>query len=60
MLAKDNYGRHECLDRSMLALEFVDSHLLEHEGLMTDERALAERAHDALFRLYQLIGERHL
>ena len=56
----DKFGRHECLDRAMLAGHFVDENLLGHKALKPDEQKLAEKAHDALFELYQLIGKRHL
>ena len=56
----DKFGRHECLDRAMLAERFVAENVVEHKALKPDEQKLAERAHQALFDLYQLIGKRHL
>lgn len=60
MPATDKFGRHECLDRTALAVDFVAGHLIEHKGLKSDERKLAEQAHEILFELYQLIGKREL
>lgn len=56
----DPFGRHEILDRAALLMALVDEYLMEHEDIREDERALAAAAHDSLFRLYQLVGERHL
>ena len=55
-----DYGRHELLDRSEMILTLVGDYLLEHQDIRADEKALAKRAHDALFRFYQVVGGRHL
>ena len=60
MPQKDEFGRHELLDRSAIIMEMVANHLLEHKGLKKDEKKLAKAAHQTLFELYQLLGERTL
>lgn len=55
-----DYGRHEILDRSEMIMSLVGDYLMEHKDIRGDEKALARRAHDALFRLYQAVGGRHL
>ncbi len=55
-----DYGRHEILDRSEMIMGLVGDYLMEHQDIRDDEKALARRAHDALFRLYQAVGGRHL
>ena len=62
MPEKDNYGRHEAMDRASLALGFVGDYLLEHEQIKETPswHNLAEIAHTALFELYQSIGAVHL
>lgn len=56
----DIFGRHEILDRAALLMKLVDEYLMEHQDIRDDEKALATAALDSLFRLYQLVGERHL
>lgn len=56
MAQKDKFGRHECLDRAALLMDAVDDWLLQHKGLKKSEHKLAEKAHKALFDLYQEIG----
>jgi hypothetical protein len=54
----DAFARHEALHMSLFLCEAVGAQLLEHPAVAS--RAawadLAERAHDALWRLYQAIG----
>lgn len=52
------YLLHEALDRAHLATEFVDDHLLDHPAVQEFDEAkgLAIEAHDALARLYQVLG----
>ena len=54
----DAFGRHEVLHMSCFLMEAVDEQLLQHAQIENNPRwkALAEQAHDALFRLYQAIG----
>jgi hypothetical protein len=56
------FGCHEALHTSALLMELVGSRLMEHGAIIQDERryALADRAHRALFELYQAIGAIHL
>lgn len=56
----DEFGRHELLDRASIIMNLVGELILEHDGLKEDERDLAGAAHEQLFRLYQLLGERNL
>lgn len=62
MAQSDAFGRHEVLHMSSFLLSAVDEQLLEHEQIQTNPqwKALAEKAHDALFALYQSIGSAHL
>lgn len=56
--APGTFGCHEALHMANVALEIVDRHLLEHPAIALKPEwfALAERAHKALFDLYQAIG----
>jgi len=58
----DEYGRHEALHMSLFLCEAVDSQLLQHGQIKntTEWLTLAAKAHQALFDLYQAIGEEHL
>ncbi len=60
MSADDAFGRHELLDRTGLLVDLIDDWLLEHEGIQGDERVMASEAQHQLYRLYQLIGSRHI
>ncbi|MFG0244130.1 MAG: hypothetical protein ACF8R9_15200 [Phycisphaerales bacterium JB054] len=55
---RDPLGFHELLDRSFLAMEFFNQHVLEHESLAARPalRARAEAVSQSLFDLYQAIG----
>jgi hypothetical protein len=50
------------MDRSECCASLVASWLIEHPAIEArkDWMALAEKAHDALFELYQAIGREHL
>lgn len=58
----DSYFRHEALHMASFLMDAVDRELMEHDYVKSepDCRALAEKAHQALFDLYQLIGAKHL
>ena len=60
-MPKDDYGVHEALDRSECCASLVVDWLIEHPVIEArkDWFALAERAHEALFDLYQAIGREH-
>ncbi len=55
-----DYGRHEVLDRTALAICFIESSLIHHYSLEKDEQILARQAFMKLSDLYFLIGKRHL
>lgn len=59
-MVTDEFGRHELLDRAGNLQELIDGWLLDHGGLLPDEKVLAEKAGEALAELYLLIGKRHL
>lgn len=56
------FGGHELLDRTHLVLNLIDEHILDHPACLRDPAwyALANRAFDALFKLYQQVGAVHL
>jgi len=58
----DEFGRHEVLHMSSFLMGAVAEQLLEHEQIASNPewKALANRAHDALFDLYQAIGASRL
>jgi hypothetical protein len=58
MAQVDAFARHEALHMSLFLCEAVGAQLLEHPAVATraEWTALAEEAHDALWRLYQAIG----
>ena len=60
MPQKDEFGRHELLDRASLLSGLVAEWLVEHGGIEPDEKELAEKASQALYDLYQLLGEKTL
>ena len=62
MPESDDYGRHEVLHMSHFLGDAVAQELLEHEQIKAraDWEQLANRAHTALFDLYQAIGKDHL
>lgn len=59
MPQNDEFGRHEILHMSSFLMRAVDMELLEHEQIKnnTQWKELAEKAHQALFDLYQSIGQ---
>jgi hypothetical protein len=57
-----SFGCHELLDRTSLAMNALDEWILSHPACIGNKEwfALAQRAFDALFALYQRIGASHL
>jgi hypothetical protein len=57
-----SFGCHELLDRTMLAVNFVDEYVRSHPACVQNPEwfALAEQAMSALSELYQRIGAEHL
>lgn len=57
-----SFGCHELLDRTILAGDIVEEHVLSHPACIHDPEwyALAEQAVAALRELYQRIGAKHL
>jgi hypothetical protein len=57
-----SFGCHELLDRTLLAAEMVEQHVLTHPACAQnrDWYALAEKATVALNELYQRVGAEHL
>jgi hypothetical protein len=58
----DQYGRHEVLHMSSFLMNAVDTELCEHAQIQRNKewKALADKAFNALFDLYQAIGSEHL
>jgi hypothetical protein len=56
------FGCHEALHTSALLIDLVGCRLMEHGAILQDRTwyALAGKAHQALFDLYQAIGAVHL
>lgn len=56
----DAFGWHEALDRSCVCMEMVDTYLLFHPTIESNEalKAKVETAHRLLFEVYQEIGGR--
>lgn len=54
----DPFLTHEALHMSSFLMRSVDDELLEHPAIQENEdwSALAQKAHQALFDLYQSIG----
>ena len=57
-----DYLTHEALHMASFLMDAVARELSRHQAVArnTEWAALAEKAHDALFDLYQSIGARHL
>jgi hypothetical protein len=55
----DAFGRHEVLHMASFLANAVDSELLEHAQIRSNPewKALADKAFNALFDLYQAIGQ---
>jgi hypothetical protein len=60
--APGSFGCHEALHMALVLSELVAERLGEHPAVRQDAawKALADRASDALFDLYQAIGAAHL
>lgn len=60
--APGSFGCHEALHTTSLLMENVSAYLTEHPAILLDGDfyRLAMQAHQALFDLYQAIGEKHL
>lgn len=58
----DPFHAHEALDRTNLALEFIDMHLYSHPYIEANEdlQKDVEKASVLLCGVYQKIGEKHL
>lgn len=56
----DDYLRHEALHMSSFLMSTIDRELMEHSYIQSDSECLtlANKAHQALFDLYQLIGNK--
>ena len=56
------FGCHEALHMASVARDFVEEHVCNHPtiGLNPEWQALADKACEALFELYQAIGKEHL
>ncbi len=62
MSETDNYARHEILHMSLFLAESVHEQLASRPLVQQNPewKHLAERAHEALFELYQAVGGEHL
>lgn len=60
--APGSFGCHEALHMALVLSELVAERLGEHPAVRRDPawKALADRASDALFDLYQAIGADHM
>lgn len=60
--APGSFGCHEALHMTSVAQAFVDEHVCNHPAidLNPEWAAMAEKASQALFDLYQMIGAKHL
>jgi hypothetical protein len=61
----DEYSRHEVLDRLSLALDGLQSHILDHEVVVSMDaddpvKVSVVDAMDALVRAYNAMGDAHL
>ncbi|ENN87489.1 hypothetical protein RHSP_28830 [Rhizobium freirei PRF 81] len=56
------FGCHEAMHTTSIMLDMTDDHLLQHPAILADPDfyRLAGEVHEALFALYQAIGEKHL
>lgn len=61
MKKTDDYHVHEALDRTFIVMEML-SYVSEHPAIVErlEWKEKAEKAHDILFELYQMIGKEHL
>ncbi|MBB5573067.1 MULTISPECIES: hypothetical protein [Rhizobium] len=60
--APGTFGCHEAMHTTSLMLDMTDDHLLQHPAILAipEFYRLAGDVHEALFALYQAIGEKHL
>ncbi|AVA22980.1 hypothetical protein ACXHXG_12635 [Rhizobium sp. LEGMi198b] len=60
--APGTFGCHEAMHTTSLMLDMTDDHLLQHPAILANPEfyRLAGDVHEALFALYQAIGEKHL
>ncbi len=60
--APGTFGCHEAVHTTSLMLDMTDDQLLQHPAILADPNfyRLAGEVHEALFALYQAIGEKHL
>lgn len=56
------FGCHEAMHTASIMLDMTDDQLLQHPAILADPNfyRLAGEVHEALFALYQAIGEKHL
>ena len=56
------FGCHEAMHTTSIMLDMTDDQLLHHPAVLADPvfYRLAGEVHEALFALYQAIGEKHL
>ncbi len=57
-----SFGCHEALHMTSFLMQAVDTELVEHNAIASNEDwlALATAAFDKLFQLYMAIGDAHL
>ncbi|MDL2399378.1 hypothetical protein [Rhizobium mayense] len=60
--APGTFGCHEAMHTTSLMLDMTDDQLLQHPAVLANPEfyRLAGAVHEALFALYQAIGEKHL
>lgn len=59
---QDDYGVHELMDRASIFMSDVDNYLIGHPSMKghPEWKAMATTAFDALYGLYQAIGDVHV
>lgn len=58
--APGSFGCHELMDRTSVAIDYLASTLLDHEACTGKWRKLANKAVDALGKMYQSIANEHM
>ena len=60
--APGTFGCHEAMQTASVMLDMTDDQLLLHPAILANPEfyRLAGEVHEALFALYQAIGEKHL
>ncbi len=60
--ARGTFGCHEAMHTASVMLDMTDDQLLLHPAILANPEfyRLAGEVHEALFALYQAIGEKHL